>query len=1758
MPRSKSTTCWTLLVCLTVLCASIGANTALADAPVMKSVKIVLEGAESGDVSLALRLGDESVKTAPAADGHYYVSTEDSKLILVVQRPGEPSSTVEAILPDDESVTVRLNVGSKSVSSEIVLKQDENRATTESQTAPVTISVAPVTLGTTSSGAPAAKNGGVLQKGQSEPASGPRGGGGPANDNCANAIALSGDVNLAFNTAGATTDGPDEPAACSFFGYSNVGADIWYCWTSECDGTVNISLCGSGYDTKLAVYDGCQCPTAASAIACNDDSCGLQSSLNLTVTPGEQYLIRIGGFNAATGSGVLNISCIGACAECPSVGQPENEPNCGLPTDTVNGGCNSVPPVFTTIACGETFCGTSAFDGATRDTDWYKLVLTQATQVTFGGSAEFDLLIGIVNNFGIDSCAGVTSFLQFATAGACIPAEVSACLPAGTWYLFVAPQFTGTFDCGAAYSVTLSCEDCPPGPGNDDCENAETILCNSTTQGDNTLALSDPSDPFFSCRFGGAGPGVNSIWYKFVATDTSALVDLCNSAQADTLVAVYSGTCGNFTQLACSEDVCGLLSRVCVSNLTVGNTYYIQVASFSAADVGPITLELTCPCPPAPDGENCDNAVALNVPAVVQGSTIGAEPDAPPAFTCVTTVSAPGVWYTVVGDGTTYTATTCSPNSTYDTKLNVYCGTCTQLFCVTGNDDAACQFGGLLSTVTWCTSPGTTYYILVQGFGGATGNFELAVSSNGTSCSTAVPCAPCVVTCPSGGIPENEPNCGLPTDTVNGGCNSVPPVFTNIACGQTYCGTAAFDGSSRDTDWYKIVLTQATQVRWRVVGQFDVLAGIVDNFGIDSCAGVTAFLAFGIGSPCQPVEVAACLPAGTWYLFVAPQFTSTLACGAPYTATATCEDCPPGPDNDDCENAELISCNSTVQGDNTLAIGDPTDPFFSCRFGGPAPGVGSIWYKFVATDTSALADVCSSVASDTLIAIYSGTCGNLVELACGEDECNGLRSRACAQGLTVGNTYYIQVASFDNAGRGPITLELTCPCPAAPPGDLCSDAVGPLAIPSSTLGSTSGMTPDVPPAFTCVTTITAPGVWYTVLGTGTTITATTCSANTSYDTKLNVFCGTCTSLTCITGNDDAACQFSGLHSTVSWCSQPGAIYYILVQGFGGATGNFELILSENGVPCVPSIECLPSGGCCVGGDCFISTEDGCAAAGGDYLGDGSNCAPVGGSTTVYDAVVNQALPDNNPAGVSSTINVPDNFNVQDLDVDLTVNHTWVGDLCVTLTHGATTINLIQRPGAAGACHQGTPFGCGEDNYNNIILDDEGSVAIESACTLNLTSPPNYIPNEALSAFDGQNASGDWTITVSDNASADLGTFVSWSLHFNTGGTSPCVQEPCDSCPPGTTPLTDANGDFSGWCASTSHPNNVTIETLDVDLSQRMVTIAIEKDFKEGPGFGGLIPAILIDFVQVCPNTQTANMILIAGETIHNNTGADWLDFHWRLFDGPEAWFDVAASGFNVGPFTSRFWSRFLDPGTFNQAKDLAAYNGVIANGTTWQVNNPPIAPLKIGVDLSLSSRTSFTLKEVPTLDGQVGAGACCLGLECITLTQADCTAAGGIFKGVGVDCTPTICLPENDECENCTPVQTGVPFVGSSEGSTGTDLSSCAFNDFRDVWHCWTATCTGTATINTCGSLFDTTLSVFSSCTVPTNIVCNDDSAACGAGSVESQVTLPVVAGTTYFIRVSGFNGDSGTYTLNVACTPNIEGRPGRTGPGQVGGVIRN
>ncbi|NUM44660.1 MAG: S8 family serine peptidase [Anaerolineales bacterium] len=149
------------------------------------------------------------------------------------------------------------------------------------------------------------------------------------------------------------------------------------------------------------------------------------------------------------------------------------------------------------------------------------------------------------------------------------------------------------------------------------------------------------------------------------------------------------------------------------------------------------------------------------------------------------------------------------------------------------------------------------------------------------------------------------------------------------------------------------------------------------------------------------------------------------------------------------------------------------------------------------------------------------------------------------------------------------------------------------------------------------------------------------------------------------------------------------------------------------------------------------------------------------ATATYCSTPNLPIPDNNPAGATDSLTIPDLGTILDLDFSVTGIHTWVGDMSVSLTNDgtATTVVAIDRPG-----YTGTGFGCSANDFN-VLLDDEGvSGPVETQCA---GTPPalfgNPTPNNPLSAFDTQEMAGSWTLTATDSAGGDTGTVQQWCV-----------------------------------------------------------------------------------------------------------------------------------------------------------------------------------------------------------------------------------------------------------------------------------------------------------------------------------------------------------------------------------------------------------
>jgi serine protease len=106
-----------------------------------------------------------------------------------------------------------------------------------------------------------------------------------------------------------------------------------------------------------------------------------------------------------------------------------------------------------------------------------------------------------------------------------------------------------------------------------------------------------------------------------------------------------------------------------------------------------------------------------------------------------------------------------------------------------------------------------------------------------------------------------------------------------------------------------------------------------------------------------------------------------------------------------------------------------------------------------------------------------------------------------------------------------------------------------------------------------------------------------------------------------------------------------------------------------------------------------------------------------------DTVVD--IPDNDAEGITSVINVADDLTVFASDIYVNITHTWIGDLTVMLTSPS---------GTSAPLHSAS--GGGDDNIDSTF---------------------------SSSAFNGEVATGDWTLSVADNAAADTGTLNNWVL-----------------------------------------------------------------------------------------------------------------------------------------------------------------------------------------------------------------------------------------------------------------------------------------------------------------------------------------------------------------------------------------------------------
>lgn len=207
---------------------------------------------------------------------------------------------------------------------------------------------------------------------------------------------------------------------------------------------------------------------------------------------------------------------------------------------------------------------------------------------------------------------------------------------------------TGNFDVCLTEAVVAGT------PANDDCAGAFPVtvnpdaLCGSVTAGTVQGATASPQGTV-DCF----GTENDDVWFSFVATSTTHSIDLLNitGSTTDMYHSVWEGACPALTLVA---GTCSDPNSQTIGTLTIGNTYYIRVNTWSSTAGATSAFDVCVGTPPpvVPPGSNSTCAApdpicsgsAINFTSTVTG--LDAEDDINPGnnYDCLFSSPDP-TWY---------------------------------------------------------------------------------------------------------------------------------------------------------------------------------------------------------------------------------------------------------------------------------------------------------------------------------------------------------------------------------------------------------------------------------------------------------------------------------------------------------------------------------------------------------------------------------------------------------------------------------------------------------------------------------------------------------------------------------------------------------------------------------------------------------------------------------------------------------------------------------------------------------------------------------------------------------------------------------------------------------------------------------------------------------------------------------------------------------------------------------------------------------
>ncbi|MFT5732703.1 MAG: hypothetical protein ACJA2W_000885 [Planctomycetota bacterium] len=520
----------------------------------------------------------------------------------------------------------------------------------------------------------------------------------------------------------------------------------------------------------------------------------------------------------------------------------------------------------------------------------------------------------------------------------------------------------------------------------DECASAAALSFDTATSFDTTSAT--PSAPDFSCMAGGGTATSQDVWFTFTSpADYMALATTCGTASYDTKMEVYEGACGALVSVACNDDTSGCAGFTTDLEFmaTAGTQYYLRIGGWQLGDFGPGDVLLVGP--PAPPYE-CVDAAEIVVDTLTSFDTTSATVSALP-FSCAAgggDLNSQDVWlkFTASADYMAQ-ATTCGTAS-YDTKIEIYEGACGALISVACNDDTS-GCAGFTTEVDWMAVTGTEYFVRI-------GGWQLGEFGPGQVLVTGAPAA----------VSNDE--CVAAIALSNGGMEMFDNTLaTNSASDPDFsCGGVA--ANALDI-WYTITPLSDSAIVVDTFGSaFDTRLEIYSG----GCGALVSEACNDDSGSLQSMVSIAGLAGQTYHVRVAG-FSGNSGVGQ---VNAMFADMLP---NDDCSGAIAVGVGSTSYS-NVGATDSLVD--MSCVFNGET---SDVWFSYTASGDCDVSIDLSGSEYDTGMAVYSGDCMTLVEVACDDDGGTGLDSFV-SFAATAGTTYLVQVGGF-NGSNGLGVMNIT-------------------------------------------------------------------------------------------------------------------------------------------------------------------------------------------------------------------------------------------------------------------------------------------------------------------------------------------------------------------------------------------------------------------------------------------------------------------------------------------------------------------------------------------------------------------------------------------------------------------------------------------------------------------------------------------------------------------------------------------------------------